>query len=71
MNRLQQRRRRAAARGCFAYRRCDGAGWDVFVNAEGLLGPRGLVLSRRQAVGLAYAISLSAKPKVVITFGGA
>lgn len=43
--------------------------WDVYVEGEGSLGPRDLALSRRQAVALAYAVSVAKRQDVVITPG--
>lgn len=64
MSRLQRRRQSAAKRGSYAYRRPDGAGWDVVVDSEWALGPRGLSLTRRQAIAIAYSIGVSAKPRM-------
>jgi len=66
MSRLAKRHRSAAARGCYAFRRgswpifdTDLEKWGVYVDVEGGLGPRGLSLTRRQAVILAKAISVA------------
>lgn len=74
MNRLVRRARQAAAKGCHAFRRGSWPiynsttdKWDVYVEREGLLGPRDLSLSKREAVALAYSISVRRQPKLVIT----
>lgn len=74
MNRLNRRARKAAAKGCHAFPRgswpiyqSELDRWDVYIEREGLLGPRGLALSKRQAVALAYSISVAKRPSFVIT----
>lgn len=73
MNRVERRKRQAAAKGCHAFRRGSWPiyennldRWDVYVEAEGPLGPRDLSMSKREAIALAYAISKSARPELVV-----
>jgi hypothetical protein len=58
MTRLRLLRQRAARRGVYllaAYP--DTSKFDVFAESESILGPRGLSLSKRQAVLLAAQIA--------------
>lgn len=75
MNRLKKKARRAAARGCHAFRRGTWPTyrdaperWDVYVEQEGAYGPRGLKLTHRQAVNLAYAASIARPVRLTVTF---
>lgn len=79
MSRLKRKLRSAARRECFAFRRGafgypDGISrpkeWDVYVESEGPLGPRGLVLTKRQAVALAYAIAVSKRHEIEVIYDG-
>lgn len=72
MNRTKLRARRASARGCHVHRRAswpiyatDLRKWDVFVEAESILGPRDLSLTYRQAVALAYSIAMAKRQRLV------
>lgn len=67
MSKLNIKRSRAAARGVWAYR--DGKHWDVIVDSEGSFGLRGLQLTKREAVHLAYRISIASVPKMTVTYG--
>lgn len=74
MNRLKRRARRAAMKGCYVFKRGSSPlysdsldRWDVYVESEGPLGPRDLKLTRRQAIGVAYAISVAKRPRLEIS----
>ena len=75
MSKLQQKRQFAAARGCFIHRRSISVGyyqtsldkWDVYIESEGPLGPRDLALTRREAIAMAYRISICKHQKLTIT----
>lgn len=67
MNRLTKKLRSCVRRGCYPYKNDNG--WDVYIESEGLLGPRGLNLTKREAVILAYQISVSKKHKLIVTYG--
>ncbi len=69
MNRMQKLKNRAHRKGCHVIPSDGKIGlWDVYVEAEGWLGPRGLQWSKRKAVHLAHAISISKKQKLLVTF---
>lgn len=70
MTRLQKLKNRAHRQGCHVIP-ADGhlSLWDVYVEDEGLLGPRGLQLSKRKAIQLAHTISISKKLKLSFTAG--
>ncbi|KAF1003944.1 MAG: hypothetical protein GAK28_04407 [Luteibacter sp.] len=57
MSRLNRRRKQAAARGVHVIRWPNGGPWDVFVETETLLGPRGVTRTKREAVNFAYCIA--------------
>ena len=60
MNRLQKKKSRAHRVGVHVIPAIDHAGkWDIYVESETLLGPRGLQWSKRKAVHLAHTISIS------------
>lgn len=67
MSKLQQKIQKARSKGCHAYRAHwgDTKPWCVYV--EGEFAPRGY-MTRRDAVNLAYAISISKKHKLEVTF---
>ncbi len=70
MNRLQIVKNRAHRKGCHVIPAHGRPGlWDVYVESEGLLGPRGLQWTKRKAVRLAHAISISKKVELVVEFG--
>lgn len=62
MSKLERKIRSASSRGCHIYK-VDGM-WDVIVDSEYMIGPRGLELTRRQAANLAYSISISKRTYV-------
>jgi hypothetical protein len=70
---LKQRGQRA---GVYAFRYPPGFRdekprfeWDVIVESEGPLGPRGLGLTKRQAIQFCARIASSPSPNLKITFG--
>lgn len=76
MNRLKKRIRQAQRRGVYFLARGNCPmdfypthrdKFDIYVESEGMLGPRELALTKRQAIATAYRISVSKKPKVTIT----
>lgn len=76
MSRLKKRQRQAAQRGNHIWLRGSLPGfyatehtkYDVYVEAETSLGPRGLSLTKREAIAMAYQIGISAKQKLTVTF---
>ena len=60
MSRLNRRRKQAAARGVHVIRWPNGP-WDVFVESETLLGPRGVTRTQREAAHFAYRIAQSGR----------
>ena len=69
MTRLQRLKSRAHRQGCHVIPSHGHPGlWDVYVESEGLLGPRGLQWSKRRAVRLAHSISISKKQRMVVTY---
>jgi hypothetical protein len=65
MSRLQKIKNRAHRKGCHVIPSHDRLGfWDVYVESEGPLGPRGLEWPKHRAIRLAHAISISKKQKV-------
>ena len=69
MSKTKRRINQAARRNVYAFRAAHGRdGWDVYAEGEGPLGPRGLILTRREAANLAYAIAVSKRQKLVVTF---
>lgn len=70
MSRLQKIKNRAHRKGCHVIPAYGCAGmWDVYVTSEGPLGPRGLCWSKRRAIHLAHAISISKRHKLLMTVG--
>jgi hypothetical protein len=74
VSKLHRRLQSAARRECFAFRRgvygvvdCPQK-WDVYVEAEGPIGPRGLSLTKRQAVALAYSIAVSKRYEIEVIY---
>jgi hypothetical protein len=67
MSKLKQKIQKARNKGCYAYRAhwVDDKPWCVYI--EGEFGPRGY-MTRRQAVNLAYAISVSKQHELEVTF---
>lgn len=67
MSKLKQKIQRARSKGCYVGRAwwVDGKPWFVYV--EGEFGPRGY-MTRRDAVNLAYAISISEEIELEVTF---
>jgi hypothetical protein len=68
MSKLKQKIQRAREKGCYAFRAhwCEpGNPWCVYV--EGEWAPRGY-MTKRQAVNLAYAISISKDSYLEVTF---
>lgn len=65
MNKLNTKRQKAASKGCYAFKAhfVDDKPWCVYVDGE--FGPRGY-MTKRQAIHLAYAISVSKKLKLEI-----
>ncbi|QOR55754.1 MAG: hypothetical protein YHS30scaffold667_50 [Phage 65_10] len=59
MSRLKRRMRQAAARGVYVFRWADDGKWDVYVEAETLLGPRGVTHTKRASINFAYRIAVS------------
>ena len=59
MSQLQKRRRQAARNGVHVIRWPESGDWDVFVESETLLGPRGVTRQKRDAVNFAYRIAKS------------
>ncbi len=68
MSKLKLKQAKALQRGCHVIRHYQSKKWDVYVEAESLFGPRDLELTKRQAVNLAYAICISRKMKIIITY---
>jgi len=76
MSKVRRKAKSASRKGCIAFRRgswpifkTDLDKWDVYVEREGPYGPRNLTLTKRQAVALAYAISVSPSSNLTVTFG--
>lgn len=68
MSRLQILRARARTRGCHVLHSMDDlTAYDVYVESESILGPRDLSLTYRQAVHLAYQISIAKHQKLTVT----
>jgi hypothetical protein len=68
MTRLQKIKNRAHRQGCHVIPSHGHLGlWDVYVEDEGQLGPRGLQWSKRKAIRLAHSISISKKQKILFT----
>lgn len=68
MSRLQKIKNRAHRKGCHVIPAYGRLGlWDVYVESEGPLGPRGLEWSKARAIRLAHAFSISKKQKVVFS----
>lgn len=67
MSKLNTKRQKAASKGCYAFKAhfVDYKPWCVYV--EGEFGPRGY-MTKREAINLAYAISLSKKVRLVVSF---
>lgn len=66
MSQLEKRRRQAARKGVHVIRWHNGP-WDVFVEAETLLGPRGVTRTKREAVNFAYRIARHGRAPVLTT----
>lgn len=68
MSQLQKRRRQAARKGVHVIRWPSSGQWDVFVESETLLGPRGVTRNKRDSVNLAYRIAVAAhQPLIELT----
>ncbi len=68
MSRLNRLKQRAQRRKVYAHPSHYYPGyWDVYVDAEGAFGLRGLKYSKRMAIHLAYQISIAKKHKLVVT----
>ena len=68
MNRLQKRKNRAHRVGVHVIPAYQQQGsWDIYVESETILGPRGLQWKKRRAIHLAHAISISKKYHVTVT----
>lgn len=65
MSRLKRRIQQARRRGCYVIQWPGHLSFDVYV--EGEWCPRNLVATKRQAVALAYRISVAKRQKLVIT----
>jgi hypothetical protein len=67
LSRLKQKTQRAREKGCWVFREhwAEGKPWAVYV--EGEWEPR-YDLTHREAVNLAYAISISKKIELEVTF---
>jgi hypothetical protein len=75
MSKIKRKASSASRKGCIAFRRgswpiysSELYKWDVYVESEGQFGPRGLALTKRQAIAMAYSISVSPTPKLVVTY---
>lgn len=68
MSKLKVKRQRAARNGCWVFKAhwVDGNPWCVYVDGEWC--PRGY-MTKREAINLAYAISISKKIELIITCG--
>lgn len=69
MSQIQKRRRQAARLGVHVIRWPDSGDWDVFVESETLLGPRGVTRQKRDAVNFAYRIAMTYRRCRVTTVG--
>lgn len=67
-SRLQRRKARCIRQKVWPFK-VEGRVWDVFVNAEMILGPRMLRITKRQAIHLAHAICISKRHKLEVTCG--
>jgi hypothetical protein len=65
MNRLQRRRKQAASRLVFVFKHFGA--WDIVVDSEGPYGWRSLKLTKRQAINLAYQISVAKVHKLTVS----
>lgn len=63
MSKLDIKRQKAAAKGCYAFKAnfVDDKPWCVYI--EGEWSPRGY-MTKREAINLAYAISVAKKVKL-------
>ena len=68
MSKLQIKKQRAANKGCWAFRAWWVGGNTWCVGVAGELTPRGY-MTKREAINLAYAISISKSVKLEVTFG--
>lgn len=75
MSKFQRRIRQAESRGVHILHRgnCPDSFYkdhrdkfDIYVESEGMLGPRDLALTKRQAANLAYQISVAKRSKITI-----
>lgn len=75
MSKFQRRIRQAELRGVHILPRgnCPDSFYkdhrdkfDIYVESEGMLGPRDLALTKRQAANLAYQISVAKRSKITI-----
>lgn len=67
MSKLEKQRRQAARLGVYVIRWPDSGEWDVFVESETLLGPRGVTRKKRDAVNFAYRIAKSSRLPATIS----
>jgi len=66
MNRIQKLKNRAMRKEVHVIPAHGNPGlWDIYVEREEPLGPRGLVWPKRKAVHLAHAISIAPARKIV------
>jgi beta-xylosidase len=65
VSKLNLKKQRAASKGCWAFKAhwVDGNPWCVYVDGE--WAPRGY-MTKREAINLAYAISISKKVEVKV-----
>lgn len=77
MNKSQRRIRQAQSRGVHILSRGNYPEsfytehrdkFDIYIEAEGMLGPRDLALTKRQAANLAYHISVAKRNKITIEY---
>lgn len=67
MSKLNTKRQKAASKGCFAFKAhfVDDKPWCVYIDGE--YGPRGY-MTKREAINLAYAISIFKHSELPLTF---
>lgn len=68
MSKLNTKRQKAASKGCYAFKAhyVDDKPWCVYI--EGEFAPRGY-MTKREAIHLAYAISIAKKIELNVEFG--
>ena len=68
MSKLQIKKQRAANKGCWAFKAHweEGKPWMVYVDGAWLPSE---FMTKREAIHLAYALSISKKVELEVTFG--